>query len=67
MHAEKSWNHDAYFDYCDRWMTEDDTKALAEIKRQLGKDLSGSRQGQTWDPFVDEMWARYRNNLPILK
>jgi hypothetical protein len=67
MHAEKSWNHDAYFDYCDRWMTEDDTKALAEIKKQLGKDMSGNRQGQTWDPFVDEMWAKYRNNLQASK
>lgn len=64
MHAEKSWNHVAYFDYCDRWMTEDDTQALAEIKKQLGKDLSSQPQRQTWDPFVDEMWAKYRNNLP---
>ncbi len=63
MNAEKSWNHDAYFDYCDRWMTEDDTKALEEIKKQLGKNLGGNRQGQTWDPFVDQMWAKYRNNL----
>jgi hypothetical protein len=67
MHAEKSWNHDAYFDYCDRWMTEDDTYALAEIKKQLGKNVGGTRQGQTWDPFVDEMWAKYRNNLQALK
>ena len=47
MKAEKSWNHDAYFDYVDRWMTEDDTQALAEIKKQLGADMSGGRQRQT--------------------
>ncbi len=25
MHAEKYWDHDAFFSYVDRWMTEDDT------------------------------------------
>ena len=24
MHAEKAWNHDAFFDYVDRWMFEND-------------------------------------------
>ena len=63
MKAEKSWNHNAYFDYVDRWMTEDDTNALAEIKKQLGANMSGNPQRQTWDPFVDEMWAKYRGNV----
>jgi hypothetical protein len=22
------------------------------------------RQRQCWDPFVEDMWARYRSNLP---
>ena len=26
MHAEKYWDHDAFFSYVDRWMTEDDTE-----------------------------------------
>ena len=65
MKAEKSWNHDAYFDYVDRWMTEDDTQALAEIKKQLGANMGGTPQRQTWDPFVDEMWAKYRGKVNI--
>ena len=64
MHAEKLWNHDPYFDYVDRWMTEDDTQALAEIKKQLGANMGSNRQGKTWDKFVDDMWAKYRNNIP---
>ena len=60
MNAKKMWDHDVYFDYVDRWMTEDDSAALAEIKKQLGSDLSGQRQGVTWDKFVDDMWSAYR-------
>ena len=50
----------------DRWMTEDDTKAVAEIKKARGQDYSADwqRQGQTWDPFVQAMWTKYRHNLP---
>ncbi len=66
LHAEKHWNHDAFFAYCDRWMTEDDTQAVAQIKEARGWDYSANwaRQGSTWDPFVKAMWQRYRNNLP---
>ena len=66
LHAEKAWGHDAFFDYVDRWMTEDDTAHIAEIKKARGLDYSKSwqRQGNAWDPFVDKMWAKYRNNLP---
>jgi hypothetical protein len=62
MRAERVWDHDAFFDYVDRWMTEDDTEALKAIKEATGHDFSAdwSRQRQTWDPFVMEMWARYR-------
>ena len=38
LHAESVWNHPAFFDYVDRWMTEDDTQAIAEIKAQSGFD-----------------------------
>jgi hypothetical protein len=62
LHAQKVWDHDAFFDYADRWMTEDDTEAIKEIKEQTGADFSAdyARQGQAWDPFVNEMWAAYR-------
>ena len=65
MRAEKVWDHDAFFAYCDRWMTQDDTEHLKEIqKAHPGWGERTVRQRSTWDPFVDEMWAAYRNNLP---
>lgn len=66
MHAEKNWGHDAFFDYVDRWMTEDDTQQLKIIKEQIKKDYSADwqRQKHAWDPFIQEMWNKYRNNLP---
>jgi len=65
------WNYPAFFDYVDRWMTEDDTQAVAEIKAQTGFDYSADweRQGQTrlWlqgefpqYTFIDDMWKAYR-------
>jgi len=71
LHAENVWNYPAFFDYVDRWMTEDDTQAVAEIKAQTGFDYSGNweRQGQTryWlqgefpqYTFIDDMWTAYR-------
>ena len=66
LHAEESWGHDAWFDYVDRWMTEDDTDAVAVILAETGEDYSASwaRQGQCWDEFVENMWAEYRDDLP---
>jgi hypothetical protein len=71
MNAENMWNYPAFFDYVDRWMTEDDTQAVAEIKAQTGFDYSADweRQGQTryWlqgefpqYTFIDDMWKAYR-------
>jgi hypothetical protein len=71
MNAESVWNYQAFFDYVDRWMTEDDTQAVAEIKAQTGFDYSANweRQGQTqyWlqgefpqYTFIDDMWKAYR-------
>ena len=66
MHAEKYWDHDAFFSYVDRWMTEDDTEVVKIIKKQTNIDHSEANvmQNKTWDPFVREMWQKYRNNLP---
>ncbi len=71
LHAENTWNHPAFFDYADRWMTEDDTQAVADILAQSGFDYSADweRQGQTQGwlqgefpqySFVDDMWKAYR-------
>jgi hypothetical protein len=62
MKAEKPWGHDAFFDYVDRWMYEDDTEFLKVIKEATGNDHSAgfARQGKCWDKFVNEMWAKHR-------
>jgi len=74
MHAEKYWDHDAFFSYVDRWMTEDDTQFLKTIKEQTSRPpypaggltyLDWAWQRQTWDPFVMEMWQKYRDNLTV--
>jgi hypothetical protein len=66
MHAEKYWNHDAFFDYVDRWMYENDSEFLKTVKAATGRDNDHdySRQGQAWDPYVNEMWAKHRTELP---
>jgi len=58
---ESAWNHPPLFAYVDRWMTEDDTADLAEIRNQTGLDFTASfrRQGQAWDTFVNNMWRSY--------
>ena len=71
LQAENYWNHDAFFDYVDRWMYEDDSKAVQAIKNEKGQAYSANwaRQGQAWgddspaDRMVEEMWAKYRKTL----
>lgn len=70
MKAEKLWDHDAFFVYCDRWMHENDEAFLKTVRDSITCDdgkkwydhysNGWARQGQTWDEFVNEMWARYR-------
>jgi len=65
MHAEPAWGHDAFFDYVDRWMYENDAAFVKTIKEATGKDhdKDWARQGQAWDAFVNEMWAKHRPTL----
>jgi hypothetical protein len=65
MRAEKAWAHDAFFDYVDRWMYEDDSAFVKTIKEATGNDhdKEWARQGQAWDAFVNEMWAKHRPAL----
>lgn len=71
LKANTVWNYPAFFDYADRWMTEDDTQAVADIKTQSGYDYTagwmhqrqtkGYFQGDYPQPsFVDDMWKAYR-------
>jgi len=65
MHAEQAWGHDAFFDYVDRWMYEDDAAFVKIIKEQTGRDhdKDWAKQGQAWDAFVNDMWAKHRPAL----
>lgn len=59
MKAIKVWEHDAFFDYCDRWMREDDP-----YKDKRGKHPRPPDETTTYDPFVDAMWKAYRKTAP---
>ena len=68
LHAEKEWNHNAFLDYVDRWMTENDDDAGREITKRwpelaLDEHDRWNHQGYSWEPFVKTMWQRYRNHL----
>ena len=71
MHLEKTWDHDAFFAYVDRWMTEDDTATNLAIKEAKFGDINKAppgtfmRQGfVSAAPWVKELWLKHRNNLP---
>ncbi len=61
LKAEPPWAHDAFLDYCDRWMYEDETQALKTLKQDANMaQPDWAQEGKAWEPFVNEMWARYR-------
>ncbi len=66
LRAEAFWAHDAFLDYVDRWMFENDAGFVKTIREATGRDhdKEWARQGQAWDAFVNEMWARHRPTLP---
>ncbi|MDB5260731.1 MAG: hypothetical protein JWQ14_12 [Adhaeribacter sp.] len=59
MKAIKLWNHDAHFDYVDRWMRLDDPYASAR-----GIHSRPKAETTTFDPFVTAMWRAHRDNAP---
>jgi hypothetical protein len=66
LKLEKQWNHDAFFDYVDRWMTEDDKAARAEIfektgdKNLVNPEKEWCHQGWTGDRWIRPAWEKYR-------
>ncbi|HEY5910890.1 MAG TPA: hypothetical protein VJA21_09845 [Verrucomicrobiae bacterium] len=61
MKAEQAWDHDAFFDYCDRWMYEDEIEALKKLEQDAKmKQPDWAQEGKTWEAFVNEMWAAHR-------
>ena len=70
MRLEKTWNHDAFFDYVDRWMFEDDKPFRIEIAKYckppyskdtyLDNDKDWFHEGYADQPWIKQLWARYR-------
>lgn len=68
LKLEKAWNHDAFFDYVDRWMYEDDTQFLHTMNTGIGKPIVDEKtsfrtfahQGYSAEGWVGEMWTKYR-------
>ena len=69
MKLEGAWAHDAFFDYVDRWMTEDDKPWRNEAfkydpeKTEAYRDDTKTwyHEGFTSEPWVKEMWTKYRS------
>jgi hypothetical protein len=70
LNGESVWNYPAFFDCVDRWMTKDDTQAVAAIKTQSGFEYGAAweRQKQTinWldgevskPCLIDDMWKAF--------
>jgi hypothetical protein len=66
--AVAAWDHNAFFDYCWRWMHEDDTavKPLWEAKYS-GSIYPDEQQLHSSDAFIDGMWALHGVSLPLLR
>ncbi|WP_247236161.1 hypothetical protein [Telluribacter sp. SYSU D00476] len=59
LKAIRLWNHDAHFDYIERWMREDDPYASAR-----GNYPRPKAETTTYDPFVTAMWRAHRSQAP---
>jgi hypothetical protein len=66
MALEKTWGHDAFFDYVDRWMNEDDKPSCLEIFKYFhdanltNPSKDWCHEGYTGDDWVKPMWSKYR-------
>ncbi|MFW6155059.1 MAG: PKD domain-containing protein [Planctomycetota bacterium] len=57
--AKENWNHDQFFDYCDRWMTES-----PQPYRDAGVSAHTNFYRHAFDDFVDHMYDTYRDQVP---
>jgi len=63
MKLEPYWDHDAFFDYVDRWMTEDETEALKVMAGLGHKQPDWAHEGQVEIKFHEAMWKKYRKTV----
>ena len=67
LNLEQQWNHDPFFDYVDRWMTEDDTehrKVLHSFNGDanlINPEKVWCHQGYTGDRWVKSAWEAHRS------
>jgi hypothetical protein len=66
LNGRELWGHDAFFDYCDRWMTEKDD-ATIQSKLTAACGGVGNASGTMWDNFPKYMWIKYRNTAGSVK
>ena len=59
MNLIEDWNHDAFFDYCDRWMDP------ADLPIQSKRQGNHTWDNKATDKWVTDMWLAYRNSAPI--
>jgi len=59
MNAKEIWGHPAFFDYADRWMTEQLSQEQLDMLSASGQQWS-QLPASSQSKFVDEMWNRYR-------
>jgi hypothetical protein len=66
LKLESGWGHDAFFDYVDRWMTEDDKEFRKEIfektkdQNMINETKDWCHQGYADEPWVKTAWNQYR-------
>jgi len=64
MNAVDIWDHPAFFDYCDRWMTEPDSANRAALESYWSANvIIGGRA--TGSGFATWIWDTYRNAQPM--
>jgi hypothetical protein len=61
MNLVQDWAHAPFFDYVDRWMTEDGAGESADLDAAGLSPLAVSKSpGQASSDFVEALWAAYR-------
>ena len=69
LKLEPQWAHDSFFDYVDRWMTEDDKAFRQEIGKSFPKDTALTdeskdwyHQGYTGEDWIKAVWTANRTS-----
>ena len=76
LKLEKPWGHDAFFDYVDRWMTEEEKPFRADVnkwyKAHFNREMTSEEPGKEWahegytnEPWVKDMWAKHRADSAV--